>query len=240
MIKVTYLDHSGFVVTLADAILVFDYFRDPSHALNNILGTYPDLPVVFFASHHHPDHHTPSIYEMAQNHRRVYVMSNDIKAMNIPSTLEVQGMSAGDSVEDLPGKIAVKAYPSTDEGVSFMVTLPDGKKIFHAGDLNDWHWQDESTFKEVEAADVKYRKVLNCIASENPEINIAFFPVDPRQGSDFSRGVREFLNTIKVDNFFPMHFDGKYEEACNFAEYNSSAATKCYCLHHPGHSVEID
>lgn len=240
MIKVTYLDHSGFVVTLSDVILVFDYFRDPSHALNNTLRDYPQLPVVFFASHRHPDHHTPSIYEIGRNHRRVYVISNDIKAMDIPSTLEVQGMSAGDSVENLPGNIAVKAYPSTDEGVSFLVTLPDGKKIFHAGDLNDWHWQDESTFREVEQADMHFRKILNRIAAEVPSIDIAFFPVDPRQGSDFSRGAREFLQTIKVANFFPMHFDGKYNEACNFAKYEVSGTTKCYSLHHPGHSAEID
>lgn len=46
--KVTYLDNSGFVITLKDAILVFDYYRDPSHALNKILGDKPDAPVVFF------------------------------------------------------------------------------------------------------------------------------------------------------------------------------------------------
>lgn len=240
MIKVTYLDHSGFAVTLPKAILVFDYFRDPSHSLNKILGDYPALPVVFFASHRHPDHHTPSIYETAQNHRRVYVLSNDIKAKNIPTTLEVQGMSAGDYVENLPGDISVKAYPSTDEGVSFLVTLADGKKIFHAGDLNDWHWQDESTFREVEQASMQFRKILKRIADENPVIDIAFFPVDPRQGSDFERGAREFLGAVKVENFFPMHFDGKYQEACNFAAYNTGGVARCYCLHHPGHSVEID
>lgn len=92
--KVTYLDNSGFVIALNDAILVFDYYRDPSHALNKILGDKPDAPVVFFVSHRHPDHYNPGIYEIAQNHRRVYVMSNDVPAMKIPSTLEVQGMSA--------------------------------------------------------------------------------------------------------------------------------------------------
>ena len=239
MIKVTYLDHSGFVVTLPKAILVFDYFRDPSHALNHILGDYPELPVVFFASHHHPDHHNTSIYEIAQDHRRMYVLSNDIPARDIPGTLEVQGMSAGDVVESLPGDITVKAYGSTDEGVSFLVTLPDGKTIFHAGDLNDWHWQDESTFKEVEAAHVQFVKILNRISEEVTTIDVAFFPVDPRQGSDYFRGAREFMGKIKVKNFFPMHFDGKYMEACNFAEYEVGGETHCYCLHHPGHSVEI-
>ncbi|MDE7458520.1 MAG: MBL fold metallo-hydrolase, partial [Muribaculaceae bacterium] len=170
MIKITYLDHSGFVVTLAKAILVFDYFRDPSHSLNKILGDYPGLPVVFFASHRHPDHYNQSIYATAQNRRRVYVLSNDIDAKKIPTTLEVEGMSPGDYKEGLPGEISVKAYPSTDEGVSFLVTLADGKKIFHAGDLNDWHWQDESTFREVESASLLYRNILKRRADAPPRL----------------------------------------------------------------------
>ena len=44
--KITYLDNSGFVITLDNAILVFDYYRDPSHSLNSILGNKPDAPVV--------------------------------------------------------------------------------------------------------------------------------------------------------------------------------------------------
>ena len=240
MIQVTYLDHSGFVITTQKAILVFDYYRDPSHSLNSILGNNPDLPVVFFASHKHPDHFNTSIYEIAQNHQRVYVLSNDIPAMQVPDTLQVQGMSPGDYVEDLPGGISVRAYHSTDKGVSFLVTLPDNRKIFHAGDLNDWHWQDESTFKEVEKSHLQFTKVLNRIASDNPEIFIAMFPVDPRQGSDFYRGAREFLTAIKVDNFIPMHFDGKHQQACQFGDYVTPQTAHTYCLSNPGHRIEIE
>ena len=237
--KVTYLDNSGFVITLKDAILVFDYYRDPSHALNKILSDKPDAPVVFFVSHRHPDHYNPGIYEIAQNHRRVYVMSNDVPAMKIPSTLEVQGMSVGDYVESLPGGISVRAYGSTDAGVSFLVTLADGRKIFHGGDLNDWHWQDESTIKEVEEANAAFMKIVNRVASDNPEMFMAMLAVDPRQGSDFARGARIFLDKVKVQNFFPMHFNGRADEACTFMEYASNAV-KSYCLHNPGHSIELD
>ena len=237
--KVTYLDNSGFVITLKDAILVFDYYRDPSHALNKILGDKPDAPKSVFVSHRHPDHYNPGIYEIAQNHRRVYVMSNDVPAMKIPSTLEVQGMSVGDYVESLPGGISVRAYGSTDAGVSFLVTLADGRKIFHGGDLNDRHWQDESTIKEVEEANAAFMKIVNRVASDNPEMFMAMLAVDPRQGSDFARGARIFLDKVKVQNFFPMHFNGRADEACTFMEYASNAV-KSYCLHNPGHSIELD
>lgn len=238
MNRVTFLDHSGFIVTTDDVIMVFDYYRDPSHSLKKVLDQNPDKPVVFFATHHHPDHYNKSIYELAQNHKRLYVLSNDIYPQNIPDTLQVAGMSHGDIIEDILGGLTVKAYASTDSGVSFLVTTKTGEKIFHAGDLNDWHWQDESTMKEVEHANETYLKILNRIASETPSIDIAFFPVDIRQGSDFARGAREFLKAIKVKDFFPMHFNGDYHKACDTSAYGNET-TDIHCLHTPGESINL-
>ncbi len=240
MIQVTYLDHSGFTVELHDAVLVFDYYRDPSHALHKLLEHHPDKAVVFFVSHNHTDHYNPGIFEIAQNHRRVYVVSNDVPAQNIPTTAEVAGMSAGDVIDRLPGDITVKAYGSTDKGVSFLVTLPDGHKIFHAGDLNDWHWQDESTVREAQKADADFDKILYRIKEENPEVYVAMYPVDSRQGSDYARGARKFLQAVKVANFFPMHFNGRYEEACDFASYApEGTSTQFHRLHKPGSTTDL-
>lgn len=238
MNRVTYLEHSSFVVTTNDVILVFDYVRDPSHALHRILEQNPDKSVIFFATHNHPDHFNKSVYEIAQNHNRTYVLSNDIPAKGVPSTLAVQGMSAGDYVEGLPGGVSVKAYPSTDAGVSYYVTTGTKETIFHAGDLNDWHWQDEATFREVEEADEKFNVIVNRIASEVSSVDVAFFPVDTRLGSDMARGARIFLQKIAVKDFFPMHFNGDYTKACDFADY-APATTSCHCLHEPGQSIDI-
>lgn len=38
--------------------------------------------------------------------------------------------------------MTVETLPSTDEGVAWFVTA-EGKFIFHAGDLNWWHWEGE-------------------------------------------------------------------------------------------------
>lgn len=238
MNRVIFLDISGFIVVNDDVVMVFDYNRDPANALKHTLDQNADKPVVFFVSHHHPDHYNKSIYELAQNHKRVYVMSNDVYPQNVPDDLAVAGMSKGDVIDNLPGGLMVKAYGSTDTGVSFLVTEKDGTKIFHAGDLNNWHWQDESTMREVEKSDEEFKTIVNRIAEECPEMDIAFFPVDTRQGSDFARGAREFLNAIKVKDFFPMHFSGDYEKACDFTQY-AAAGTTCHCMHKPGMSIEL-
>ena len=236
---ITYLQHSGFVITLPDAILVFDYYRDPAHALTHILSRHTDTPVIFFVSHSHPDHYNPAIFNMAQNHQRIYILSNDILAQNVPTTLAVQGMSRGDIVDNLPAGISVRAYGSTDKGISFLVTTVAGRKIFHAGDLNDWHWQDESSQREVLKADNAFSTILNRIAEDNPHLHVAMFPVDSRLGSDYARGARLFLNKVKVNYFFPMHFSSDWKEACDFTSYAGSQSASCHCLHSPGQSFDI-
>ena len=239
MTKVTYLDHSGFAVQMPDVVLVFDYYRDPSHALQKILEANPQIPVVFFVSHRHEDHFNNSIFEIAQNHRRVYVMSNDVPAQEIPSTLEVAGMSAGDRVEGLPGGISVKAYPSTDTGVSFLVEASNGKKIFHAGDLNEWHWKDESDTKEVKHAEAAFKKALDRISSENASVDIAMFPVDPRLGTDFGSGAMAFIEAVKTGHLSPMHFWGKRDEVKVFLSRIPEGLTTVDFIYTPGASVEI-
>lgn len=47
--------------------------------------------------------------------------------------------------------LTVEAFGSTDVGISIAV-LVDGLKIFHAGDLNFWHWTYESSQEEIDAA----------------------------------------------------------------------------------------
>ncbi len=239
MTKVTYLDHSGFALTTPEVILVFDYFRDPSHSLEKLLDHNKEMPVIFFASHRHPDHYNSAIFNLAQNHERVYVLSNDIVIQQLHKGVSVATMSKGDVLEDLPGDTKVKAFGSTDEGICFLVTTKDGTTILHAGDLNDWHWKDTSTEREAQKAENDFKVIVNRIKSEYPAIDIVMFPVDPRQGSDFARGATTLLDEIKVGDFFPMHFQGEHSEACDFAEYIPAGNASCHCLSVPGESITL-
>ena len=48
--------------------------------------------------------------------------------------------------------LRIQAFGSTDVGISFLIHL-QGKSIFHAGDLNNWHWSEESTEQEIRKAE---------------------------------------------------------------------------------------
>lgn len=239
MIKVTYLDHSGFALVLPTAVAVFDYFRDPTGALVKVIRENPELPVVFFVSHHHPDHFNPAIFTLAQDREVQYVLSNDIFSKVVHDDMPVAWVSPGDEVPGLLGGLDVRAFGSTDAGVSFLVTLPDGRKIFHAGDLNYWHWNEESTVEEVKKAYNSFVHIIKELEQYAPKIDIAFFPVDPRLGVDYADGARLFLENIAVKDFFPMHFWGAYKAACEFEDYTTDN-TDSFCLHVPGESVELD
>ena len=242
-IKVTYMDNSGFIVEAPDLVMVFDYDQDPAHDVVKTLREHPDKPVVFFVSHNHRDHFNTEIFNLGQSHRRVYVLSNDIPTREVHDDMPIEWMSAGDITEDLPGGLKVHAYGSTDAGVSYVVQLPGGFSIFHAGDLNNWHWDRESTPEDARRAEQKYTEILQSIARDHKAFDLAFFPVDVRQGDNCAAGARQLLEAIKVRDFFPMHFKGDYEKACDFASYRLPAdiasRTEFHCLHKPGESVEI-
>lgn len=242
MTKVTYLDHSGFAITTPDAIMVFDYYKDPDKKLEKVLAESPDKEVVFFVSHHHPDHFNTSIFELAQNRKTTYVLSYDIYSKIVPKKgIQVAWMSPGDRIESIPGTQRVEAFRSTDAGVAFAITLPDGRVIFHAGDLNDWHWGEQSTPAEAKKAMAGFEKVVHRVAEDYPQVYIAMFPVDARMGTDFARGATTFIGEVKVQNFFPMHFWGEPQKACDFSTYiPAGVSTKCYCLDKPGMEVTLE
>lgn len=241
MITVTYLDHSGFALTTPGAVMVFDYYKDPDKKLEKVLRDSPEKLVLFFVSHHHPDHFNTSIFELAQDHKRIYVLSNDIFSRLVPKEgIQVAWMSDGDIVESVPGIDRIEACGSTDAGVSYAITLRDGTVIFHAGDLNDWHWKEESTEREVAKAESRFVTIIDRIAAKYPKMDIVMFPVDARMGADFARGARLFLDKIDVRYFFPMHFWGEPQKACDFSEYiPEGSKAECHCLDKPGMSVDI-
>ena len=56
--KVTYLNHSGFLLELEDCYIIFDYYRGELPLLNK------EKEVFVFCSHVHADHYNPKVFSL--------------------------------------------------------------------------------------------------------------------------------------------------------------------------------
>ena len=147
---VTYFHHSGFSVAVGDTLMVFDYWRGENGEINkdNAL-TEKDLAgyqqVLFFVSHEHPDHYDDIIFDFKHLNKVRYIIADDM-----PSAAFGERIGVGETRKY--GDVRVTAYGSTDLGVSFYVVC-EGVNIFFAGDLNLWHWREESTLRQITQAE---------------------------------------------------------------------------------------
>ena len=216
----TYIYHSCFLLTGNNSAIIFDYYKDsPDGKIARFLKEWKGN-IYVLSSHFHRDHFNPEVLGW-KNEREdiVYIFSKDILKRKRAAEGDAVYLRKGDEYRD--DNIYVRAFGSTDVGVSFYLEC-EGCRIFHAGDLNNWHWSDESTPEEIRKAEGDYLHELKEIASAVPQLDIAMFPVDPRIGTDFARGARQFLEKIKVEHFFPMHFWEREEEVRMALETNKT------------------
>ena len=233
---VTHYYHSGFSVACEDAILVFDYWRGERGEVDETIELTPEIlsayqQIYVFISHDHPDHLDPIVFSWKDVPGIQYIVSSDM-----PVGTRGRRMAPGDTI-DFSDDVTVTAFDSTDPGVSFLVSFK-GLQVFHAGDLNFWHWRDESSMKEIEEADAEFRKALKPL-SEHP-VDLAFFPLDPRQGTMFEAGINYFILTIRPRVVIPMHYFERTEVAMEYARTASSRSTEVIAMPAYGDLLEIE
>jgi len=235
--KLTYLYHSGFVIEGAQCTIIFDYFKDSDDKyLKNSLTAFKGKLYVC-ASHWHPDHFNKEVLQW-KNVRpdTEYIFSEDIlQKKKTPPTI-ASYLNKGDVWKD--ENLSVKAFGSTDAGISFLIET-EGKKIFHAGDLNNWHWDEESTPEEIQEAEQNYLKELQTLSSEVKQLDLAIFPVDSRLGKNYKRGAEQFVDAIQTGFFAPMHFGSKYRQANAFQSYAEKAGCKFITFAKTGESFQF-
>lgn len=201
--QVTYLYHSSFAVKTASHFLIFDYCLDTPKGAGLAKGVVNPSElrgeaVTAFASHRHPDHFSPRIFGWRRELPGLAcVLSSDIRSKEAAVRL-----GPGETAE--VGGLSVRTLRSTDEGVAFLVKA-DGLLIYHAGDLNWWKW-DEDTPADREQAGRAYREQIDLLRGE--KIDLAFVPVDPRQGNDAVLGIDYFMRTAGAERAVPMHSFG--------------------------------
>ena len=132
----TYVFHSCFVLETEKSILIFDYWLD----LNGVVPSFlkKDKPVYVFSSHFHEDHFNSVIFEWRKQRDGItYILSKDIYKHRRATKEDADvWLAKGGTWSD--GTLSVWALGSTDSGVSWIVET-EGKRIFHAGDLNNWY-----------------------------------------------------------------------------------------------------
>ena len=209
---VTYFHHSGFSVAVDSTLLVFDYWRGDNNEVREedalTQNDFKDFEqVLFFVSHEHPDHFDPAIYEFKHLKKVRYIIADDMPD-------DAHGERIGVGEVRRYGDVKVKAFGSTDLGVSFYISA-GGLNIFFAGDLNLWHWREESTLRQITQAEHRYYGCVEQILG-NP-MDLCFFPVDPRMGGMYEAGANHFIMALKPRVFIPMHWHGRIEVAAGYA-----------------------
>lgn len=210
--RVTFLGHSGFLVELSSVTLLFDWWKGALPALPE------GKPLLICASHWHEDHFSPHIFSLPA--AAFLLGSMDAlwlsKKGASPEVLQrCICLNGNETCSPLPG-VTVETLPSTDEGVAFIVSV-DGKVIFHAGDLNWWHWEGEDPAwnRQMELDFKAYAQPLS-----GRHIHLAMLPIDPRQEADGFRGAAYILSHGDVHRCLPMHqweqfsFTQQFLDAC--------------------------
>ena len=127
---------------------------------------------------------------------------------------------------------------STDVGISFLIDL-QGIRLFHAGDLNNWHWSEESTPQEILKAEGDFLAEIKILQQKAPLVDVAMFPVDSRIGKDYMRGAEQFVERIKTTIFAPMHFSEDYRGGNSFHTFAESKGCRFLTISRRGESFDI-
>ena len=243
--KVTYLEHSGFVIEAGKRAYVFDYWKDPAGVVDTLVEQ--DYELHFFVSHIHHDHYVKSIFKYLPYIHSVWYHEDvpalrdayqqvqeivDIKQDGEKANLLLERInkdypSAGQTItretlteeiiqqvfslrsmavgETLEGEgLTVTMFGSTDAGGSFLVDTGT-HRIFHAGDLNWWHWSGDTPENIAEAKALKEKEFVPLLGVS---VDIMMFPVDARLEVAREWGAIDILSMMNTKLFIPMHANG--------------------------------
>ncbi len=237
-VKINYLYHSGFAVETKNYFLIFDYYKDTprgnKRSINHGVLSKEDFDsrknVFVFVSHGHKDHYNPIIFKWQKFNSQIhYILSDDINIHVHKDNYHYIAPHERIKKEN----INIKGYGSTDIGVSFLIKA-DNITIFHAGDLNWWNWKGYTNEEKYEAKK-SFKKEINKLAGE--EIDIAFFPVDPRLEENYYCGGKYFIEQIKPKMFIPIHFKDKAYITKKFEEEMQNKDVEIVSLSYRGQEI---
>ncbi|AGB41435.1 hypothetical protein Halha_1494 [Halobacteroides halobius DSM 5150] len=236
--NIYHLYHSGVAIETTNAWLVVDYYNDtPSkdrRSLSNGVLDTKDFKRkkdnLVFVTHNHHDHFNPVIFEWDEEVDINYILSADVQAKEKDNRYKM------DKYQKLElDDILVETYGTTDQGLSFYIEV-DGLNIFHAGDLNWWHWKKFSP-QERKREEKDFKEELDKLKGK--KIDIAFIPVDPRLEEYYYLAGEYFIKTIEPRLLVPIHFADDYSITSDFAKKVNQLSTKVVEINKRGKKIEF-
>lgn len=251
MMKLTYIFHSGFAIETERCILIIDYWVDPLGVVSHLLKS--NKPLYVLSSHFHLDHFNPLILKWKEKKAVVrYLLSKDILKHKRAHRSDADAwLVKGDVWQD--HLVRVTATGSTDSGVSWIIEV-EGKRIFHAGDLNNWYAHhltaqrhktsllsiDFARMVNPEKEEKLYLGELKDIKKVATHFDAVLFPIDGRIGNGYTRGARQFIDRFVVDLFVPMHFStGGFESAWRMQTFTQPRGIRFWKIRRMGDSILI-
>lgn len=247
----TYIFHSGFAIETSRCIIILDYWADPAAVMPRLLGSCK--PMYILSSHFHEDHFNKKILEWRNTRPDIsYILSKDILKHRRARCEDADAwLAKGGQWHD--GTVDITATGSTDSGVSWIIET-DGKRIFHAGDLNNWYarfltddFDEGPIYSEEFGIEVNPEREEKLYLGELKDIkkmadgfDIAMFPVDGRIGNGYTRGARQFISTFRVGLFVPMHFTASgFGSAWRMKEFTDAAGIDFWNIGKEGETREV-
>ena len=238
--NITFIAHSGFLVEWDKFYTLFDWWEGELPPLD------PRKPLLVFASHSHEDHFDPKIFGLCARHPDTrFILSHDIRLARrrwhkLGMTDEIFARVTSIRIDSLLATeaageaLTVRTIQSTDVGVAFLLSA-EGKLVYHAGDLNWWHWEDEGRLFCTNMA-ANYRRAIEKLAAAVRDeaadsgcagvLSAAMAPLDPRMGENSGMGLEYLLKSVPVAKLFPMHLWERFDEIERYRRAHPADAEK--------------
>ena len=245
----TYLGHSGFILELPSATLLFDWYQGELPHIRK------DKPLYVFISHIHGDHFRWDALSLAGQHPQAQIFLGYDRSMASIPQIDKALKSLPEGIQDKmscfvgeqrlysdDGKMLVESLRSTDLGVAFLVQI-EGKTIYHAGDLALWTRPRDEYMQRYVAALVDnpdgqidnyetyvwrntelFRKCIKPLRGVT--VDYGMLPLDPLAGDSGIKTVEEYLAVANFKAWSPMHLWGQYGITDAFAASHAEAARR--------------
>lgn len=209
MRQLHFIIHSCYLWEGEEAFLLFDYYGEGDP--HRLLAHTPSKPLYILCTHSHHDHYTPHLFGMFGDREVTYIFHSEVRDKVPTDKLpEVHFIDTGEVYRD--HYLTVKAFGSTDEGGSFYCEV-EGLKLFHAGDLNNWHWNEDASDCYIRLYEEAWQHELSRLTKEVSHLDLLMFPTDLRLGKDYLKGLCQLLEEVEIDYLAPMHLNGKLDPA---------------------------